>query len=123
MRTDVYRGYNGYVVQSGRYSVLFGGDTADTRAWEKVAGPRLDLAIVPIGAYNPWLRFHCTPEQAFRMANEARADRLLPVHHSTFRLSREPVHEPILRLQNAVGGDQDRIALRQVGEEWAFAKA
>lgn len=121
MRSDRYRGYNGYVLHIGRYSVLFAGDTADTRKLQGVGGNRLDLAIMPIGAYNPWLRFHCTPEQAWRMVNEARADRILPVHHSTFRLSREPVHEPIARLQDAAGMAQDRIALREIGEEGALS--
>src|ERR1044071_947175 len=27
MRRDTYRGYNGYTIRAGRYSVLFGGDT------------------------------------------------------------------------------------------------
>jgi len=120
MRSDVYRGYNGYVLRAGRHSVLFAGDTADTRKLEGAGGSGVDLAIMPIGAYNPWLRFHCTPEQAWRMTNEARADRILPVHHSTFRLSREPVHEPVERLQTAAGSAQDRIVLRHIGEEWSY---
>jgi len=33
MRTDTYRGYNGYVIESGRRRVLFGGDTALTEAF------------------------------------------------------------------------------------------
>ena len=27
-----------------------------------------DLAIMPVGAYNPWIHSHCTPEQAWQMA-------------------------------------------------------
>ena len=92
LRTDSYRGYNGYLIHIGRWRVLFAGDTADTRKLRGVAGPhRPDLAIMPIGAYDPWIRFHCTPEQAWRMAGEANAEHILPVHHSTFRLGREPV--------------------------------
>ena len=30
MRSDTYRGYNGYTIEAGRYRVLFGGDTAMT---------------------------------------------------------------------------------------------
>jgi L-ascorbate metabolism protein UlaG (beta-lactamase superfamily) len=73
---------------------------------------------MPIGAYNPWIRFHCTPEQAWRMANEARADRFLPVHHSTFQLSREPQSEPVERLHAAAGKDAGRIVLNHIGEEF-----
>ena len=36
MRSDVFRGYNGYVVESGRFRILFGGDTAYTNCFEQV---------------------------------------------------------------------------------------
>ena len=68
MRTDTYRGYNGYVIDAGKYRILFGGDTAITTAFRAVKSSRpVDLAIMPIGAYNPWIHAHCTPEQAMRM--------------------------------------------------------
>jgi len=115
-RTDTYRGYNGYLIEAGRYRLVFGGDTADTDRFGLVGGA--DLAIMPVGAYNPWTRFHCTPEQAWRMTNEARADRILPVHHQTFLLSREPLLEPMERLEAAAGSDAGRIVLRDIGEEF-----
>jgi L-ascorbate metabolism protein UlaG (beta-lactamase superfamily) len=118
VRTDVWRGYAGYLIAIGRYRVLFGGDTAWTEAFKGAAGSRsVDLAIMPIGAYNPWRRFHCTPEEAWRMAQDARAERILPVHHSTFLLSREPVGEPLERLRAAVGADQSRIVGEELGSE------
>ena len=30
-----------------------------------------DVIVVPIGAYNPWIASHCTPEQAVEMADAA----------------------------------------------------
>jgi L-ascorbate metabolism protein UlaG (beta-lactamase superfamily) len=120
LRTDTYRGYNGYLIEAGRYRVLFAGDTADTSKLLRVAGSkRVDMIIMPIGAYNPWVRFHCTPEQAWRIAQEARADRFLPVHHSTFQLSREPVGEPLERLHAAAGRDDHRILIHRIGEEFS----
>jgi L-ascorbate metabolism protein UlaG (beta-lactamase superfamily) len=77
---------------------------------------RFDLAIMPIGAYNPMIHNHCTPEQAWRMTNDAGAERILPVHHQTFRLSFEPYFEPIERLQTAAGSQSSRIAVRRIGE-------
>jgi L-ascorbate metabolism protein UlaG (beta-lactamase superfamily) len=121
MRRDTYRGYNGYLIESGDTRVLFAGDTADTREFRAVrTGRPIDLAIVPIGAYDPWIRAHCTPEQALRMADEAGADRLLPVHHQTFRLSREPYFEPIERLVTAAGAADERVAVRGIGEQVSF---
>ncbi|MBI4890869.1 MAG: MBL fold metallo-hydrolase [Acidobacteria bacterium] len=112
MRSDTWRGYNGYVIRSGKRRVVFAGDTAMTHTFQGLGGA--DLAIMPIGAYNPWIRVHCNPEQAWQMANDARADRVLPVHHHTFTLSREPIGEPLERLLN-VG--KDRVALKAIGEE------
>jgi L-ascorbate metabolism protein UlaG (beta-lactamase superfamily) len=122
MRTDTYRGYNGYVIEAGRYRILFGGDfggdTAATTAFRGVRTARpVDLALMPIGAYNPWIYYHCTPEQAWRMGNDAGAELFLPVHHQTFQLSREPFQEPIERFQAAAGSHPDRVAVTRIGQE------
>ncbi|HUB81063.1 MAG TPA: MBL fold metallo-hydrolase [Bryobacteraceae bacterium] len=119
MRKDVYRGYNGYTIEAGRYRVLFGGDTAATDAFRKQRSARaFDLAIMPVGAYNPWIRYHCTPEQAWQMAADAGAEFVLPVHHQTFQLSSEPYYEPIERLLEAAGQSADRVAVERIGQEF-----
>ena len=71
---------------------------------------------MPIGAYNPWIQSHWTPEQAVQMANEVGARFIMPVHHQTFRLSAEDFHEPIERFQTAPHKTPERIALREIGE-------
>lgn len=122
MRSDTWRGYSGYLVRAGRWKVLFGGDTADTHLFSELrAAGGIDLAIMPIGAYNPWIRYHCTPEQAWRMANEARAAFFLPVHHKTFSLGREPSGEPVERLLAAAGAGRDRVVIQSVGQEFHLA--
>jgi L-ascorbate metabolism protein UlaG (beta-lactamase superfamily) len=119
MRTDHYRGYNGYLIEAGRHRVIFGGDTALTDSFARLRSSRpVDLAIMPIGTYNPWIRRHCTPEQAWKMTNDAGAEFILPIHHQTFPLGREPVEEPIERLYRAAGNHADRVALRRIGEEF-----
>ena len=122
LRTDTYRGYNGYLIHIGRYKIVFAGDTADTTKLTKVAGSKhVDMAIMPIGAYNPWVRFHCTPEQAWRISQEARAELFFPVHHSTFQLSREPVTEPLERLHAAAGPQEKRIIIHEIGQEFKLS--
>ena len=119
MRNDVHRSYNGYLVECGRYRVLFAGDTAYTDSFRTVRTAKpVDLAIMPIGAYDPWIRVHCNPEQALAMANHAGAESILPVHHRTFELSREPRSEPLERLLAAAGSDDDRIVVRDFGREF-----
>ncbi|MES1260975.1 MAG: MBL fold metallo-hydrolase, partial [Acidobacteriota bacterium] len=50
MRSDTYRGFNGYVIETPRYRVLFGGDTAMTGSFRGLKTSRaIDLAMMPIG--------------------------------------------------------------------------
>jgi len=118
MRNDTYRSYNAYLIEAGPYRVVFGGDTAYTDNFRSIrASKPVDLAIMPIGAYDPWIRAHCNPEQAMTMADHAGAERILPVHHRTFELSREPRTEPLERLLAAAGSSPDRVVIRDFGQE------
>lgn len=118
MQRDTYRGYNGYTIETGRSRVLFGGDTAYTDSFRGLrCSRRLDLAAMPIGAYDPWIYAHCNPEQALSMADDAGAEFVLPIHHRTFQLSREPAGEPMERLLRAAGRAEDRICIRDFGQE------
>lgn len=118
--SDVVRGYNGYVLRREGRAILFGGDTAMTPLFRehRAKGP-FEVAIMPIAAYNPWIRNHCTPEQAVEMASQAGAKFILPVHHETFDLSDEPLTEPIQRLHAALEKEPERLALRRAGETFA----
>jgi len=118
---DTHRGYNGYLMERNERRILFAGDTAFTDTFAKLRkyGP-VDLAIMSIAAYNPWIRNHCTPEQAIEMANAAGAQFIMPVHHQTFRLSFEPLREPIERFQAVLRNTPERIALREIGETFVM---
>lgn len=115
--SEAPRGYNGYILRREGKSILFGGDTARTPAFSELRsrGP-FEVAIMPIGAYRPWIWNHCTPEEAVEMANAARARYIVPVHHQTFQLSEEPALEPIQRLEAALTREPERLALRRIGE-------
>src|SRR4029077_5286388 len=116
---DDYRGYNGYVIERNGRRILFGGDTAMTNTFAKLRQP-IDLAIMSIGWYNPWIQSHCTPQQAVEMATAAGARFIMPVHHQTFPLSFEPFREPIERFQAALTNTPERIALREIGETFVL---
>lgn len=120
-RRDIHRGYNGYLLSRRSRRIFFAGDTAFTDSFIRLRqdGP-IDVAIMSIGAYNPWIRSHCTPEQAIEMANAAGARFIVPVHHQTFRLSFEPAREPIQRFEAALGKTPERIALREIGETFVL---
>jgi L-ascorbate metabolism protein UlaG (beta-lactamase superfamily) len=117
LRSDQYRGYNGYIFKREGRALLFGGDTAQTPLFASYRqhGP-YEAAIMPIGAYDPYIWNHCTPEQAVAMADAAGAQLFVPVHHKTFQLSREPFHQPIERAEAALAAEGDRLAVRDIGD-------
>ena len=115
---DRHRGFNGYVLEAANGRVLYGGDTAYHDRFRSLG--KVDLAVMGIGAYDPYIAAHATPEQAWKMADHVRADFLMPMHHSTFRLSHEPMHEPMERMLAAAGRDEDRIVARQIGMQWTM---
>ncbi len=119
MITDRHRGYGGYLLEKGGRSILFAGDTADTDILTPLGRrQRVDLAILPIGAYDPWIYNHASPEQAWRMFRALGADWVLPIHHATFRLSREPIDEPLARFLAAADGEHRRIVATEIGQTW-----
>ena len=115
--SEIPRGYNGYILRREGKAILFAGDTANTPLFRELRsrGP-FEAALMPIGAYRPWIWNHCTPEQGLEMANAAGAQYVLPIHHQTFRLSDEPMNEPIQRLEIAMSDEPERLALRRIGE-------
>jgi len=114
---DRRRGYNAYLVDSGRHRVLFAGDTGDTLAFDQLRN--IDLAVLGIGAYEPWEHAHATPEQVWSMFRRMGARSLAPVHHSTFPMSDEAEDEPMRRLHRAAGDEfESCVVCRQAGEVW-----
>lgn len=118
MMRDDYRGYNAYHLERGGRGVCFAGDTAytDTFAELRKSPSELALMIMPVGAYDPWIRVHCSPEQAVAMAREAGAHYFVPVHHETFKLSSEPMDEPAARVRAAFANEPERLLAVSVGE-------
>ncbi len=120
---DRHRRFNSYLIESPTHRILFAGDTAHTHAFDHL-GP-VDLAIFGIGAYNPWEHAHATPEQVWSMYTHLAGPtpeprgRLLPMHHSTFILSREPVDEPLRRLRQIAGAHYaTHIVAEKPGALW-----
>lgn len=122
---DTHRGFGGFVVEQshaeGRTRILYAGDTAATDLFDPLADSGIDVAILPIGAYDPWIWNHCSPEEAWALFLRLGARWMLPVHHATFRLSNEPTAEPIERLLRAA--DPARVALTEIGETFVLPAA
>ncbi len=57
------------------------------------------------------------------MFQQTHARYLLPIHWGTFKLSNEPMDEPLRRLIAAAGADQNRIVLREIGGTWTLPQS
>lgn len=112
-------------IQTPDIHIYFAGDTAYSGSLFKEIGQKygpFDLAITPIGAYEPasmMTSVHTNPEEAVQLANDVQADVIVPAHWGTLILSDEPVWEPPERYRRftAKNGIHDgRAWLMKIGE-------
>ena len=98
---DMHRGYGGYVLSARKHSLYHAGDTAYFDGFREI-GERLhpEVALLPIGAYHPesYRAVHTNPEDAVQAFVDLKSRWMVPMHYGTFRLSYEPVEEPLERL-------------------------
>jgi L-ascorbate metabolism protein UlaG (beta-lactamase superfamily) len=98
--------WGGFAVRSERLRIFFAGDTGYADLFGQVRtrlGP-IDLALLPIGAYEPrWFMraVHMNPAEAVQAHRDLRATRSIATHFGTFRLSSEGIDEPVRALDEA----------------------
>ena len=113
-------GFNSYVLEKDGRRMLLACDSADTDLFASLASAPPDVAVFSIGAYDPWICNHANPEQVWKMFQSTGAHYLVPIHWGTFKLSKEPMEEPLQRLIVAAGDQQNRLVLRQIGASWTM---
>jgi len=117
---DMHRGFGGYVIRNGKRSIYHAGDTAFFEGFHEI-GRRLnpEIALLPIGAYEPesFRRVHTSPEDAVQAFVDLKADRMIPMHYGTFKLSHEPMDEPVQRLRADAErrGIEDKVTVLEEG--------
>ena len=110
----------GFVVEAQQRRIYFAGDTGYSADFADI-GARfapLDLALLPIGAYEPrWFMqaMHVNPEDAVKIHRDIGSRQSVAMHWGTFRLTEEPLDEPPHRLRRAL--DDAGIAHEQF---WVF---
>ncbi len=117
----------GFVVADGSRRLYHSGDTALFDGFAEIgrrAGP-IDLACLPIGAYEPRAMMgpiHLNPEEAVRAALDLRARAVVAMHFGTFDLSDEPLDEPPRRFlaEAHARGLGDRAFVMAIGETRGF---
>ena len=117
---DAHRGYGGYVLRDSKHSLYHAGDTAYFPGFREI-GARLapELALLPIGAYNPetYRSVHTSPADATRAFVDLNSRWMVPMHYGTFRLSHEPIEEPLQLLEQEArkAGIEDRVVVLEEG--------
>jgi L-ascorbate metabolism protein UlaG (beta-lactamase superfamily) len=113
-------GFNSYVLERDGHRMLYACDSAATDLFALLHSDPPEVAAFSISAYNPFIRNHANPEQVWSMFQQTGASYLVPFHWGTFKLSREPMTEPLQRLIAAAGDQSDRIVLRHIGASWTM---
>ena len=117
--------WGGFVVEGSDGSVAyFAGDSGYFEGFREVgdAFPRIDLALIPVGAYEPrWFMapVHTDPAEAGQAFLDCRARRMMPIHWGTFRLADEAIDAPprVLRAWwGEKGLDPGKLVVPALGE-------
>lgn len=92
--------WGSFVVRSTENSFYFAGDTGYFSGFSEIGKkfPNLDLAILPIGAYEPrWFMksVHMNPEDSVQAFLDLQAKYMIPMHYQTFILTDEALDEPL----------------------------
>lgn len=99
--------WGGFVYETAEGTAYHAGDTAFSEVtFQAIADkfPRIDWAMLPIGAYDPvWFMGpqHMGPEEAVRVFEILGAKHLCAMHWGTFKLTDEPMGEPPERCRKA----------------------
>lgn len=125
MLHDSHRGFGGYIIEVDGRTIYHCGDTAFFDGFKEIGERfKIDLALLPIGAYDPpsGREVHMNPEEALQAFQDLGAARMVPMHYGSFRLSYEPPDEPLQRLRAAAKGLglEDRIAVMTEGMPMVF---
>jgi L-ascorbate metabolism protein UlaG (beta-lactamase superfamily) len=118
--------WGGYVIQNSGHTLYHAGDTAYGAHFKEIAERfGIDEAFLPIGAYRPEIIMrhnHMNPPEAIRAFGDLGADTLIPVHYGTFRLSDEPLDEPLEWFVELMGRSENpqRGRVLRIGEIYRF---
>lgn len=99
--------WGGFVVEAVGRRIYFAGDSGYADHFKEIGrryGP-MDLALLPIGSYEPrWFmhKAHIDPAEAVRAHLDVQARLSLAMHFGTFRVADEGVEEPICALRQAL---------------------
>ena len=112
--------WGGYVLRCNGKCLYFAGDTAAGEHFEEI-GRRFDIdyALLPIGAYKPEFIMkhnHLNPQEAFEAFEQLKAKKMIPMHYGTYRLTDEPLDEPLQWMQKIAAEHPGKVCFLKAGE-------
>jgi L-ascorbate metabolism protein UlaG (beta-lactamase superfamily) len=98
--------WSGFVVAIDGVTVYFAGDSGSSPHFAEIGArfPSIDVALLPIGAYEPrWFMspVHMNPDEAVRAHLAVRPRVSIAMHFGTFQLTDEGIDEPLRALERA----------------------
>jgi L-ascorbate metabolism protein UlaG (beta-lactamase superfamily) len=121
--------WGGFYLKSPTRRVAYTGDTGYDAGYFTAIHQRLgapDLAMIPIGAYEPrWFMAaqHCNPAEALQIHRDLGANRSVGMHWGTFQLTDEGREDPVAELNLAVEKQpepKDQFHVLEPGETLRF---
>lgn len=120
--------WGGFVLEGRGPTTYFAGDTGFAPHFEEIARrcPPIDLALLPIGAYEPrWFMRsqHMDPAEAVRAHEILKARHSVGVHFGTWQLTDEGIDQPVKDLVHArekAGVTADAFGVLDQGETKIF---
>jgi len=101
---DGHRAFGGFMIECNGRKIFHSGDSTYFEGYKEI-GKRLhpDIALMPIGSYETisGRDNHIRPEDAVKAFEDTGAKWFIPMHYGTFRLSHEPIEEPLQLLFKA----------------------
>ncbi|MFM7703876.1 MAG: MBL fold metallo-hydrolase, partial [Rubrivivax sp.] len=130
--------WGGFALLAPGFHVIYTGDTGYSRDFIDIrshfaprhagAGGGFDLALVPIGSYEPrWFMAaqHADPAEAVQIFLDLGAKAAVGVHWGTFSLSDEALDEPpraLAAARLARGGAADNFEVLAIGQTRRYAR-
>lgn len=110
-----------FAIKSKSKTLYFAGDTALDTHFQKIKEyiDKIDIALLPIGAYLPVKIMkdnHMNPKEAVNAAKILDAKMMIPYHYATFKLSDEPINEPYSWICKLAKQNILNIKVAKIGE-------
>lgn len=100
--------WGGFMMEARGRCIYYAGDSGyqpEILQSIKARFPRIDFALIPIGAYEPyeWLKhFHLSPDDAVAMQKTLEIPLAMAVHFGSFQMSIETAHDQVSDFLQAV---------------------